>query len=250
MTFKSLKPPAAYTISVHPTDTISSIKGQLAAEPTAPPADAQRLLLKGKALADGKLLQEYPVKDGDTVNLVVKPGFDWDPSRPASTVTPSGSFSLSLSPPATTTSGDKEPSSGSRPTRGHQRIPSVVLSPSPSPLSTPGVVEKDIVLTLDSGVIPDAVQPEVSTFGNTISKPEFWKKVYAFLGYAARFPPSLHVRHSPDWFSFLFCRSEFTAEADALTAFENFFRASKGALTPSQIALIRDQVGIVGMAGT
>ena len=39
-------------------------------------------------------------------------------------------------------------------------------------------------------------------------------------------------------------------DGDALTAFENFFRASKGALTPSQIAMIRDQVGIVGMAGT
>ena len=49
------------------------------------------------------------------------------------------------------------------------------------------MVEKDIVLTLDSGVIPDAVQPEVlSTFGNTISRPEFWKKVYALLKYAVR----------------------------------------------------------------
>jgi len=250
VTFKSLKPPAAYTISVHPTDTISSIKGQLAAEPTAPPADAQRLLLKGKALADGKLLQEYPVKEGDTVNLIVKPGFDWDPSRPASTVTPSGLQSLSPSPQlGTATSDDNEPSSGRRQTRGHQRIPSVVLSPSPS--STPGVVEKDIVLTLDSSVTQDMVQSEaLSTFGNTISKPEFWERVYALLKYAASlffFPFSSFVIELT---VLVFCRSEFIVEGDALTAFENFFRASKGALTPSQIAKIRDQVGIVGMAGT
>ena len=35
------------------------MKTQFAAEPSAPPADAQRLLFKGKALADGKLLKEY-----------------------------------------------------------------------------------------------------------------------------------------------------------------------------------------------
>ena len=45
-------------------------------------------------------------------------------------------------------------------------------------------------------------------------------------------------------------RSEFTTEADILTAFEDFLRASKGSLTASQIAKIRDQVGVVGMAGT
>jgi UV excision repair protein RAD23 len=45
-------------------------------------------------------------------------------------------------------------------------------------------------------------------------------------------------------------RSEFTTEADTLTAFEDFLRASKGSLTASQIAKIRDQVGVVGMAGT
>ena len=56
---------------------------------------------------------------------------------------------------------------------------------SPSPSSTPDAVEKDIVLMLDSGVILGTVQPEVlSTFGNTISRPEFWKKVYALLKYA------------------------------------------------------------------
>ena len=81
MTFKSTKPVQVYALDVQPTDTISSIKAQLASVPGAPPADVQRLLLKGKALADSKILREYAVKDGDTINLMVKPGFDWDPSK-------------------------------------------------------------------------------------------------------------------------------------------------------------------------
>ncbi|KAF9460023.1 ubiquitin-domain-containing protein [Collybia nuda] len=223
--FKSSKPPASFTISVHPTDTISSIKSQLAAEPSAPPVDAQRLVLKGKALADGKLLKEYNIQDGDTVNLMIKPGFDWDPSKPTLTSSPSPSSStpeMSL--------GDRKPLSlnptpGSKPSR-HQRIPSVVLSPSPSN-EVPGFVEKDILLTLDSSVIPPTVSTEsLSTYGATIAQPEFWERLYAFL------------------------KSEFTTDSDTLTAFEDFLRASKGSLTASQIAKIRDQVGVVGMAGT
>lgn len=45
-------------------------------------------------------------------------------------------------------------------------------------------------------------------------------------------------------------RAEFTREADALSAFEDFLAASKGSLSASDIARIRDQVGVVGMAGT
>lgn len=45
-------------------------------------------------------------------------------------------------------------------------------------------------------------------------------------------------------------RAEFTTENDALIAFEDFLRASKGTLSASEIARIRDHVGVVGMAGT
>lgn len=45
-------------------------------------------------------------------------------------------------------------------------------------------------------------------------------------------------------------RTEFPSQEDALIAFEDFLRASKGTLTASEIAKIRDQVGVVGMAGT
>src|ERR1700761_2951350 len=72
LTFKSLKPPVSYTIVVHLTDTIAAVKALLAAQPSGPPVETQRLLLKGKALADAKLLKEYSIKDGDTVNLALK----------------------------------------------------------------------------------------------------------------------------------------------------------------------------------
>jgi len=219
LVFKSLKPPASYTVSVRPTDTVSSIKAQLAAQPTAPPADAQRLLLKGKALADAKLLQEYSIKNGDTVNLVLKPGFDWDPTKPPTSKSPEVTMA-SPTPSSLQPSPSVKPSGG----RKHQRIPSVVLSPSPSNDSL-GTVEKDIMLTLDAGIPSPVVQQE-STYYTTVVKPEFWERLYAFL------------------------KLEFITSADAYLAFEDFLCATKGSLTPSEIAKIRDQVGVVGMAGT
>jgi UV excision repair protein RAD23 len=39
-------------------------------------------------------------------------------------------------------------------------------------------------------------------------------------------------------------------DRDALLAFEDYLRASKGTLTASEIAKIRDEVGVIGMAGT
>ena len=186
LVFRSLKPPAAFTISVRPTDTVSAIKAQLAAQPSAPPADAQRLLFKGKALADGKLLKEYNnIKDGDTVNLMMKPGYDWNPAATPVSVSPVPvSSSPLLAPvPIPFGSGTLDPEARSRQGgRRHHRIPSVVLSPSPS-LESSGTVEKDIMLTIDAGVLPSPVlQPDtLSTFHHTLAQPEFWKRLHAFL---------------------------------------------------------------------
>ena len=167
----------AYTLDVQPTDTVAQIKAQLAGVPGAPPADAQRLLLKGKALADAKLLREYAVKAGDTVNLMVKPGFEWDPSKvPAP---------LPLSEAKGEGEGEVEgitllPSP--EPRRGHGRAPSIVLSPSPSLTASPGEKLVDIPLVLDASVIPPspAAAPE-SSYHASIARPEFWEKLYAFL---------------------------------------------------------------------
>ncbi|KAF4618772.1 hypothetical protein D9613_010023 [Agrocybe pediades] len=243
ITFKSLKPPASFTLQVQPTDTISAIKAQLAASTSTPqlyppPADAQRLLLKGKALADAKLLKEYSVKDGDTVNLVVKPGFDWNPQQPpapSTTNTPAETMSDASSTPAKPSGGfsfaslDPNPSTPvSKKTNKHTRIPSVVLSPSPS-ADTPGAAEKDILLTLDVDASRSPVSQlselGLSSYAETVKNPEFWVRLYAFL------------------------QQEFTNETDVHTAFEDFLCASKGSLTPHEIAKIRDTTGVVGMAG-
>lgn len=45
-------------------------------------------------------------------------------------------------------------------------------------------------------------------------------------------------------------RIEFEVREDADQAFETFLVGSKGYLTPSEIARIRDTVGIMGMGGT
>ncbi|PCH35108.1 ubiquitin-domain-containing protein [Wolfiporia cocos MD-104 SS10] len=227
ITFKSAKPPKAYSLSVQPTDTILDIKRQLANEPGAPPADVQRLLLKGKALADGKLLQEYSVKDGDTVNLMVKPGFDWDPTKISAA--PEVVAPTPQKPAETAADIVLLPEPAQSKTRsGHSRIPSVVLSPSPSISPSPGEKLVDIPLVLDASSIPaaPAASPPNTSYRATVSQPAFWEHLYKFL------------------------HSEFPHANDAATAWEDFFCASKGSLSVSEIAKIRDHVGMIGMAGT
>ncbi|KAI6019953.1 hypothetical protein F5J12DRAFT_814326 [Pisolithus orientalis] len=227
ITFKSLKPPQSFTLSVQPTDSISGIKSQLASQPRAPRADAQRLLLKGKALADNKLLKEYNVKDGDTINLMVKPGFDWDPSTAPFPSSEPETKSLLEPDMKSSLSSDSLPklSTGFR----HTRTPSIVLSPSPSVISLePEGKPQDINLTLDTSSIPTAsLSPATqSSYQATICEPEFWENLLSFL-------------------------RQFNNDNDALVAFENFLCASKGAMSKaSDIARIRDYVGVSGMAGT
>jgi len=185
ITFKSLKPPQSFTLPVQPTDTISDIKSQLASQPRAPPTDAQRLLLKGKALADNKLLKEYNVKDGDTINLMIKPGFNWDPTQTAHPKTSPNPETKSLllgpdmKPPATSDSLPKL-TTGFK----HTRTPSIVLSPSPSIASLePEAKPHDINLTLDTSSIPTALLSPAtrSSYQSVVCEPEFWNRLLSFL---------------------------------------------------------------------
>ncbi|GAW01496.1 ubiquitin family protein [Lentinula edodes] len=216
---KSTKPPITYTLSgIHPTDTISAIKQHLSTtNPTAPAPDAQRLLLKGKALADNKLLKEYPVKDGDTINLMVKPGVEWNPAASAAdppvvtlnTPAPKPAFGTSLS--SSLLSGGSPAAPSGHTGKRHQRIPSVVLSPSPSNEDELGAQpRKDVLLTLDTTDLAlgtgSTPKETLGAYHLTISSPGFWDKLIQFL------------------------RTEFTNESDALTAFEDFLAASKGYL--------------------
>ncbi|KAK0454003.1 uncharacterized protein EV420DRAFT_1556223 [Desarmillaria tabescens] len=158
LTFKSLKPASSTTLRVSPSDTVLSIKSQLS---PANPA-AVRLLLKGKALADNKLLLEYPVHDGDIVNLILK---DVPPPDPPVIVAPTP-----MKPAPITTATPATPSR-------HTRIPSVVLSPSPSPSADKPL---DISLSLDTD-LPSPTRPSASTYHNALAKPEMWDRLYSFL---------------------------------------------------------------------
>lgn len=238
LTFKSLKPAVSYTLPVSLTDSVLSIKAALHEQnsDTLPTAEHQRILLKGKALADQKLLKEYNVKDGDTLNLVFKPVPAAQPAAPvvapqpvpassspmttSASPSPFGSLGGSLNPNAKATGGKK-----------HQRIPSVVLSPSPSN-DVPDETPKEIVLDLDAASV-DPINPELrdgmsitGSYHDIVAKPQFWEKMIEFL------------------------KTQFQNEADLHLAFEDFLCATKGALTANQIAKIRDHVGFTGMAGT
>lgn len=175
---KSLKPLKTYTLAVQSSDTIADIKSYLASKPGAPPVDVQRLLLKGKALADAKLLKEYSIKDGDTVNLMVKPGYDWNQATAFPKVDiPALEPELPISEPPSAT---LEPGT-TRPDR-HRRVPSVILSPSPNslaPLRDGAPV--DVALSLDDGdILPPAHAPP-TPYQNVVSSPEFWSELLIFL---------------------------------------------------------------------
>jgi len=237
ITIKSLKPAASFSLVVRPTDTVADVKALLAGQVGAPPADAQRLLLKGKALVDSKLVREYSVAEGDTVNLMLKPGVEWNRSKtpntnpaPGPSTPPSGRTFDSIAPspvtPGSITLVDPSRSTPA-PGRRHQRIPSVILSPSPG--SNSPVLDKpaDITLTIDPSTIDRGFPTDThSTYHSTVAKPAFWSNLKAFLN------------------------QEFGSDADSLIAFEDFLCATKGTLTASEVAKIRDEVGVIGMAGT
>ncbi|KAJ7806519.1 hypothetical protein B0H14DRAFT_3112940 [Mycena olivaceomarginata] len=232
LTFKSLKPPASFTLSVHPTDSILAVKQRLAEQPNGPPVAAQRLLLKGKALADAKLVKEYPLADKDTVNLVLKAVATPAPSDTTDVTmsdAPPPTLTLSTPTPAPAGTGDRPVVSAAQAAahpRRHTRIPSVVLSPSPS-AESPSASVTDITLTLDAdgdgGGLPSE---EISAYHVALAEPAFWERLLEFLNTSFPSPP------------------------DAARAWEDFLRASKGTLTASEVARIRDRVGVSGMAGT
>ncbi|KAJ7258262.1 hypothetical protein C8J57DRAFT_1516150 [Mycena rebaudengoi] len=158
--------PAQYSLTVRPTDSIAQIKQQLVhAYPAASPADTQRRARHSRTTsspAPPQRLQAHDLKG-----------------------------SPSLSPSAGVTAG-----------KGHQRIPSVVLSPSPSAEAPPGdfssspgssspstrsrqnSIARDITLTLDNATRALAEQ-ELSTYHAGIANPQLWQACSRIWG-----PPS------------------------------------------------------------
>jgi ubiquitin-like protein 4 len=246
---KSSKPPASFTIIVSPTEPIATVKKAIAAIPGGPPTDVQRLLFKGKALADGKLLKEYAISDGETVNIMTKPGFVWSTFPVSPTSKPTSDESMTPPPPpqvrspgnlavptpmaGTEVTNSQLKRNGSRSkSRTHSRsnsanIPELILSPTP-----PGINVDDapqpVLLTVDPAAVstPSSPPGAASSYQKTLSQPTFWVNLYGFM------------------------KKEFENREDSATAFEDFLLASKGNLTATQIAAIRDSVGVLGMAGT
>ncbi|KAJ1978075.1 hypothetical protein H4R35_002045 [Dimargaris xerosporica] len=70
---KAMKAGYVYQVSVESLTAIRDLKHQLAAQCSVP-AEFQRLLLKGKALADGNLVSDYVLTAESALTLMVKPG--------------------------------------------------------------------------------------------------------------------------------------------------------------------------------
>ena len=152
LTVKSLKPSLSITVTAQLTDTVLDLKHSISkSSSSAPGPDTQRLLLKGKALTDTKLLKEYDIESGAIIHLMSKP-------------TPTATTSLpSFAHP--------QPSSGG--------LPSLTITTSVDDSSTPAAARP--LSNIDISVPPLGPQPQVSSaaFHNTISNPLFWQKIHA-----------------------------------------------------------------------
>ena len=134
------------------TDTVADLKAVIAkTSSSAPQPDLQRLLLKGKALTDAKLLKEYDIDDGATVHLLLKP------NAPA--------VAVDTPQPSTSTS--------------HARTPSLTIT---TAIATDAGSTASVPVTdADIDVPPLGPQPQVSSaaFHNTIADTSFWQKMHA-----------------------------------------------------------------------
>ncbi|WWC59943.1 uncharacterized protein I303_102506 [Kwoniella dejecticola CBS 10117] len=160
ITIKCLKPSLTLPITSSLTDTVTDLKAQIAkSNSSAPSVDTQRLLLKGKALSDNKLLKEYDIKDGTILHLMVKVSTA-SASAPAKDLT---SDEATFPPPS---SASPAP-------------PALTITTSIDNASTAGT---SMPLTnIDSAAPPLGPQPSVSSasFHQTISDPQFWQKIHA-----------------------------------------------------------------------
>ncbi|GAA99674.1 uncharacterized protein L969DRAFT_48362 [Mixia osmundae IAM 14324] len=263
LTIKSLKPSLSFTVEAKPTETVAELKAQLAAQANAPSADNQRLLLKGKALADNKLLKEYTIETGATIHLMIKtPAASASMSSATDTtaataIAAGASSAVPASLPKLDT--DKEtskPSSELKPATSRTHTPSSSLSAAPmtptrsgrrTHVSTPSLTlsapPPDIALSASSGgyASPSTIlAPEPMLSYSPHSQPK--NRSTAFLAEVA----------SPELWSetYTFLEGRFKGDGEsARMVFEQWFSASKEWLTPSEIAKIRDATGIHGMAG-
>lgn len=224
LNIKSLKPALKLNVEASVSDSVADLKKQINAA-GGPPADAQRLLLKGKVLADSKLLKEYDLTDGATIMLMAKPG---GASPPAAAPAPSPSETLAASG-AGAAVGAAAGAAGTK--KDH---------PTLSPLQTADPTTPDskharkpstpqLTVTTDGGEPGDLYEnrgppsPVQSTkFHSVVSDPTFWQKIHTV------------------------CHDEFQHARDADDVFDTFLTSMKNRLTANEAAKIRDVVGVSG----
>lgn len=120
------------------------------------------------------------------MNLVVKPGYSWDPKAVpiARTSSPAGN-AASLQPSQSEENVTLTPELP-KSKRSHSRVPSVVLSPSPSLTATTNEKIVDIPLLLDASSIPTSLSATGhadSPYHSRLSQPAFWSRLHEFLRY-------------------------------------------------------------------
>ncbi|WVF66715.1 hypothetical protein IAT40_001457 [Kwoniella sp. CBS 6097] len=217
LTIKSLRPALTITLSAQLTDTVSDLKTAIASSSSsAPSVDTQRLLLKGKALTDTKLLKEYDITSGATLHLMVKA------AHPAPVTTSAGAGDTKTTETGLTSDGATFPP----PSSASPAPPALTITTSLDSSSTAGTSMP--LSVIDSAAPPLGPQPQVSssTFHTTVADPSFWQKIHAL------------------------CVSEFAYEEEADSAWETFLVSMKGRLSAGEAAKIRDVVGVTGMGGS
>lgn len=163
LTIKSLKPAFTLTLSAALTDPVSALKDLISArQPSAPPPAAQRLLLKGKALADSKLLKEYGLGDGAVVHLMTAKPTELPPAPSSAVSAPEPALASASAPAA----GPSNP------------LPQLTITTSVDgarPSDTHTVTDNDIALP------PRGPGPEISSqsFHRVVADPRFWQKIHA-----------------------------------------------------------------------
>ncbi|KAL7419763.1 hypothetical protein Q5752_005679 [Cryptotrichosporon argae] len=226
LTVKSLKPALTIPLTVRPSDSVAALKALVAATPAGPPAAAQRLVLKGKALADDRLLVEYGLSSGSTVHLMFKP----EPT-PAPAPVPPAAAPAGLAIPGSdgvirgALSGiradDDADAVSAAPSAGAPQLTIQTELPDRS-VSTP----QPLTIT-EQTAPPLGPQGQITSqsFHDALADTAFWQRLHAL------------------------CLDNFSTADDADSAWETFLTAAKAKLSAGEAAKIRDVVGVRGMGG-
>lgn len=216
---------------------VNAAKAQLEAQERSrsPPAADQKWLLKGKVLNDDKLLSDYFSSESPaSVTIMLKPGAAPFPANtelpdPAPAPAPGGSFKF----PSTETSAPQGISSTKGPSpslspstgpaaggRSHMRVPSLTLNTSNTELDP----------AQQQPATSHRRSPSLSTqFQTQVTDPVFWEDVHKLL--VSKFGEGE------------------ASEAAVDRLWETWFGASKPWMTPNEVALIRDRLGLHSMGG-